>query len=340
MIPAPPHPSALSPVAFLDRTAAVFPQRTAVVAGERRLTWAQLADRARRLAVALQESGAGHGERVAVLGPTSAELLEAHFGIPASGSVLVAIDARLGEDQVAAALAQARVRLLLADAPSARLGTAAAHRAGVRSMLVYGAGAQSYERFLARAGGRPPAPRPADEDELIGMTVVRGPGGRAERSLHTHRGAYLGALAEAHHARLDAGSAYLWALPTFHGNGWCLPWAVTAAAAKHLVLPHADPATVWRLLAEEAATHLGATPAALAALADHPSARELERPVAVTSSPASETVLARMAGLGFGFGFDALGDAGAGPAPAPVWDDPDADGQRPDAGGRERPVAA
>ena len=46
--------------------------------------------------------------------------------------------------------------------------------------------------------------------------------------MYTHRGAYLNALAEVHHARLDSRSVYLWTLPMFHCNGWCFTWAVTA----------------------------------------------------------------------------------------------------------------
>ena len=76
------HLSPLTPVVFLERSAAVWPDAVGVVDGERRLTWAELRERARRLAVALQEAGIEAGERVAFLALNTTELLEAHFGVP------------------------------------------------------------------------------------------------------------------------------------------------------------------------------------------------------------------------------------------------------------------
>ena len=58
--------------------------------------------------------------------------------------------------------------------------------------------------------------------------------------MYTHRGAYMNALGEAHHARLDSRSVYLWTLPMFHCNGWCFTWAVTAVGARHICLPEID----------------------------------------------------------------------------------------------------
>src|SRR5262245_14715303 len=95
------HLSPLTPIAFLERTAQIFPDRLAVVDDGRRLTWAELRDRSRRLAVALQAKGIGHGDRVAVLCPNTAEMLEAHFGVPWSGAVLVAVNTRLMADEIA-----------------------------------------------------------------------------------------------------------------------------------------------------------------------------------------------------------------------------------------------
>src|SRR6266508_4482520 len=109
------HLSRLSPVSFLERSAAAFPARVAVVDGERRLTWAELHERVRRLAVALQEAGIEKGDRVAFLAPNAHELLEAHFGVPAAGAVLVAINTRLTADEVGYILAPSGARVLVGD---------------------------------------------------------------------------------------------------------------------------------------------------------------------------------------------------------------------------------
>ena len=170
MLPPPSRRAALSPVAFLERAASVFPGRTGVVDGERRWTWAQLAERARRLAVALQQAGIGHGDRVAIVAPSSPELLEAHFGVPAAGAVLVAVDGRLAEAEIADMLERSLVRLLVVDAGLEPLGAAAAGRAGVPRVLVCGPGADSYEAFLAGARGDRPAAGPVFEEDVLSVT--------------------------------------------------------------------------------------------------------------------------------------------------------------------------
>src|SRR5207253_892575 len=90
--------------------------------------------------------------------------------------------------------------------------------------------------------------------------------------MYTHRGAYLNALAEAHHAGLDSRSVFLWTLPMFHCNGWCFPWAVTAVGARHVCLRKVDPPLVWRLLADEGVTHLNGAPTVLVMLGADPAA--------------------------------------------------------------------
>src|SRR3972149_132876 len=75
-----------------------------------------------------------------------------------------------------------------------------------------------------------------------------------------HRGAFLQALAMAFHARLGLDSVYLWTLPMFHTNGWCFPWAVTLAGARHRCLRRIDPTEIWGGVRTEGITHLRAAP--------------------------------------------------------------------------------
>jgi fatty-acyl-CoA synthase len=119
--------------------------------------------------------------------------------------------------------------------------------------------------------------------------------------MYTHRGAYLNALGEALHAKLDARSVYLWTLPMFHCNGWCFTWAVTAAAATHVCLRKVDPPLVWRLLEQEGVTHLNGAPTVLVMLCSDDAAHELERPVFVTTAgaPPPPAVIERTEALGF-----------------------------------------
>ena len=290
------HLTRLTPVSFLERSATAFPERLAVLDGERRLTWTELRERVRRLAVALQESGSERGDRVAFLALNTTELLEAHFGVPAAGAVLVAINTRLTSDEIAYILGHSGARVLVVDPSLAHL----VEGAPVERILVCGEGGD-YEAFLDSAGGGEPEERLETEDDTISINYTSGTTGRPKGVMYTYRGAYLNALAEAVHARLDSRSVYLWTLPMFHCNGWCFTWAVTAVGATHVCLRKVDPQLVWRLLEEEGVTHLNGAPTVLVMLTSDPAARPLPRPVLVTTAgaPPPPAVIERTEALGF-----------------------------------------
>src|SRR5215211_1467090 len=290
------HLTRLTPLAFLERSAAAFPERTAVVDGNRRLSWAQLRERVRRLAVALQESGIEKGDRVALLAPNVTELLEAHYGVPASGAVLVAVNTRLNGEEIRYILGHSGSRLIVVDPSLAHL----VESAPIERVLVTGAGGD-YEAFLERAREGEPEDRLESEDDTISINYTSGTTGRPKGVMYTYRGAYLNALAEVIHARLDSRSVYLWTLPMFHCNGWCFTWGVTAVGATHVCLPKVEPAEVWRLIEAEGVTHLNGAPTVLVMLISDPAAHPLERPVLVTTAvaPPPAAVLERTAALGF-----------------------------------------
>src|SRR5437764_1402125 len=106
----------LNPVDFLRRAAYVYPEKLAVVDGERRYSYGELAERSWRLANALRAAGLRKGDRVATLLFNSAPMLEAHFGVPAAGGILVAINSRLASPEVGYILGHSGARFLLLDA--------------------------------------------------------------------------------------------------------------------------------------------------------------------------------------------------------------------------------
>jgi fatty-acyl-CoA synthase len=290
------HLSRLTPLSFLERTAHAFPRRIGVVDGDRRLSWEEVRERVRRLAVALQESGIEKGDRLAFLAPNRTELLEAHYGVPAAGAVLVAINVRLTADEIAYIVRHSGARLVVVDPSLAHLVAGLE----VERLLVTGEGS-AYEAFLASAGDGEPEDRLESEDDTISINYTSGTTGRPKGVMYTHRGAYLNALAEAAHAQLSSRSVYLWTLPMFHCNGWCFTWAVTAVGARHVCLPKVDPPLVWRLIDEEGITHLNGAPTVLVMLAADPAAKALTRPVLVTTAgaPPPPAVIERTEALGF-----------------------------------------
>jgi fatty-acyl-CoA synthase len=294
--------SELNPVDLLHRAAYIYPEKVAVVDGDRRYSYADLSERSWRLANALRSAGLGKGDRVAALLFNSSAMLEAHFGVPAAGGVLVAINHRLSSAEVGYILAHSGAQYLLLDgglealtAPLDLIGVTVIRCGGT------GAGADPYEEFLASASPTRPDSWLQDEEETISVNYTSGTTGRPKGVQYTYRGAYLNALNEVIVAGMSTDSVYLWTLPMFHCNGWCFPWAVTAVAARHVTMRAVDPGRVWELIDGEGVTHYNGAPTVQLMVLNHPRAHRLERPVTamVAAAPPSPTLFARMSELNF-----------------------------------------
>ncbi len=286
----------LTPISFLERAAAVFADRPAVVDGERRHTYAEFWERALRLAGMLSAQGVRPGDRVAVLSPNTHLLLEAHFGVPLAGAVLVALNTRLAPAEIAYILRHSDARAVLVDVEYAAVLNEASEAAQSTSPIVIHS--DQYDELIDQA--RPHRWAVNDERSLLSINYTSGTTGHPKGVMYHHRGAYLQALAMAYHAKLDTASRYLWTLPMFHTNGWCFPWAVTAAGAVHHCLRKVDPELVWHALHHEGITHFCAAPTVLATLAEHPAAAPPEHAVRVFAggAPPWPALLARMTDLG------------------------------------------
>jgi acyl-CoA synthetase (AMP-forming)/AMP-acid ligase II len=288
--------TSLSPLSFLRRAAEVYPNKTAVVHGDRRFTYGELAKRVRHAAGALRAAGVQPGDRVAYLCPNVPALLEAHFAVPLAEAVLVAINIRLSPREIAHILDHSGAKVLVADTEiAAPLAPLRAERRALRAVVnVRETPApdpfegEEYETFLRRGAPLDLTSVPADETALLSINYTSGTTGLPKGVMYTHRGAYLNALGLGLEVKLDADATYLWTLPMFHCNGWCFPWAITAVGGTHLCLRKVEPPVVFEMIERYSVSHLCAAPTVLIGLAHHPRAARLQlaRPLTIATGGA------------------------------------------------------
>jgi fatty-acyl-CoA synthase len=277
--------SVLTPLRFLERSASVWKDRPAVVSGKDSWTYAEHYDRVRRAAAVVRdELGIGEGDRLAVLLPNVAQMLELTYAVPGVGGVLVPLNTRLADAEYDYILEHSGAKVLVADRELV---------ADIRVVSI-----DEYEELL-EAADPIELERPDDERAMISINYTSGTTGKPKGVMTNHRGAYLHALGVIAEARLTPRSSYLWTLPMFHCNGWAYPWAVTAMGAKHVCLPKVEAGPIWRALTKEGVTHLCAAPTVLTTIIDADEAEPLEEPaeVFVGGAPPTPTLLEKGAKL-------------------------------------------
>ncbi|RTL62936.1 MAG: long-chain-fatty-acid--CoA ligase [Pseudonocardiaceae bacterium] len=301
----------LTPLAFLRRSAEVYPDKAAIVYGDRRHTYADFAAETTRVAHALRGSGVGPGDRVAYLLPNVPEMLVAHFAVPLAGAVLVAINTRLSTEEVRYILDHSGSSLLVVDAA---LWPVVAPVAGelrtVQEIVTIvdpaapgdgiGSGT-TYDDLLARGSDEPLPWEVDDEDRSLSINYTSGTTGRPKGVQYTHRGAYLNSFGEVVHSAHTPDSVYLWTLPMFHCNGWCTPWAVTAIGGTHVCLREVRGDAIWKLIGEHGVTHLNGAPTVVTTIMNAAEAVRLDYPLVITTAgaPPSPTTILQMERMGF-----------------------------------------
>ncbi len=308
--PRPANHQPLTPLSFLDRAAAVFPDRLAVIHGDQRFSYRDLMARSRRLASRLAGEGIGKGDVVAALLFNTPPMLEAHYGVPMTGAILNAINTRLDAAGVAFILDHGGAKLVIADAELMPLLEEALALATNRPKVICyadptapGGREDGYEPWLA--GGDPDHAWswPDDEWQSIALNYTSGTTGDPKGVLYHHRGAALLATGNIVHAAQGMHPVYLWTLPMFHCNGWCFPWAVSIVAGTHVCLRAVRPGPIFDAIADHGVTMLCGAPIVMSTILAASPEEKRDFPQRVTfwtaAAPPPETVLAAMAEAGF-----------------------------------------
>ena len=300
----------LNPLSLLDRSAGVYPNKTAVVYGERRYTYAEFNERVRRLAGALKDAGVGKGDRVAFLVPNLPAMLEGHYGPMRLAAILVAINIRLSAREVAHILNHSGSNVLVFDselAPTVRAIAGEVPRVTTFVQVVDTAPkaedipGPDYESFLASAPDGDHREEFDSELDTIAINYTSGTTG-LPKGVECHaRGAYLAAISEALETGMSWRSVYLWTLPMFHCNGWCFTWAVTAVGGTHVCLRRVDPEQVYRGIKEDGVTHMCCAPTILTGLYSSPLADEQDLSgltILTAGAPPAPQVIRTMESMG------------------------------------------
>ena len=265
---------ALTPLSHLRRAAHLFPEREALVYHGFRKTYDEYHARVSRLASALAGLGIEPGDVVATLLPNIPAHCEAHFGVPAAGAVLNAINTRLEADTIAYILDHGEARLVLCDPqflptlmqatelmerPAPGIIEVADDQAGVHGHGHY----MEYEELLATGDPDFEWIMPQDEWESLALNYTSGTTGRPKGVVYHHRGAYLMTMGTVVSWDMRRYPRYLTIVPLFHCNNWNHVWMMPVLGGTTVCCRDITAKAIYDAIADEGVTHFGAAPIVL-----------------------------------------------------------------------------
>ncbi len=305
----------LTPLTFLERAAAVYPERIATIHGPLRRTWAETYSRCRQLASALQRRGLGQSDTVAVMLPNLPEMFEVHFGVPMSGAVLNTLNIRLDAEMIAFMLQHGEAKLLITDrefsgtiAKALKLLPADSRPVVIDVDDPQFAGGEllgekNYEALLAEGDPEFAWEFPADEWQAISLNYTSGTTGNPKGVVYHHRGAYLNAVCNVMSWGMGLHPVYLWTLPMFHCNGWCFPWSIAAAVGTNVALRHVRADAIFDAIRDYKVNHFCGAPIVLNTLINAPAELKtgIDHQVKVMTAGAAPpaAIIAGMEQMGF-----------------------------------------
>ncbi|XP_031404710.1 probable acyl-activating enzyme 1, peroxisomal isoform X2 [Punica granatum] len=313
----------LSPISFLERSAVVYGERLSIVYGDVSYTWRQTRERCVRLASALSQSGVSRGDVVAAIAPNIPAMYELHFGVPMAGAVLCTLNIRYDSTTVSVLLRHSEAKVIFIDSQFLSVVEGAfkilSKQVSKLPLLILVSDPNQpssctknspsiyqeseYESFLALGKLNFEVRRPEDEWEPISLNYTSGTTSSPKGVIYSHRGAYLNSLAAALLNDMRSMPVYLWCVPMFHCNGWCLTWAIAAQGGTNVCLRNVTAKGIFDNICRHRVSHMGGAPTVLNMIinAGEADRSPLSGKVAVMTggAPPPSEVLFRMEALGF-----------------------------------------
>ncbi|WP_353947605.1 long-chain-fatty-acid--CoA ligase [Sporolactobacillus sp. Y61] len=266
---------------FLRRAVKLFPDKTAVVDQDIRLTYRQFEERVNQLSHLLIDLGVKKGDRVAYLAPNTLQMLEGMFGVNQIGAITVPLNTRLIPSAYAYIINHSGAKVLMVDAELAPLIEPVKNKLKQVEYFILlpspdqkdRTGWISYEEKLEKyPADLPPVPEMSEMD-LATILYTSGTTGLPKGVMHSHRSMYFNALNGCIHVRTTDRDVLLHTLPLFHVNGWGTPFVLTAGGGTHVLIRKIDPGRILELVGKEKVTLACMVPAMINMLLHHPNAK-------------------------------------------------------------------
>jgi fatty-acyl-CoA synthase len=304
----------LTPLVFLERSAAVYPDHTAIIHGGARISYETFYARARQLASALAARGIGVGDTVSVMLSNTPSMLEAHYGVPMTGAVLHSINTRLDAPNIAFMLDHAEAKVVICDTEFGEVMKEALSLASVKPLLIdyedtelgepgTRLGDIDYDDFVSEGDAGYAWAMPSDEWNAISLNYTSGTTGNPKGVVYHHRGAAMMCYGNTIATGMGQHPVYLWTLPMFHCNGWCFPWSLSMVAGTHVCLRAVRAKPMYDAIADHKVTNLSGAPFVMSVLlnASDDEKRDFDHRVAFNhaAAPPPAAVLQKMDAAGF-----------------------------------------
>ncbi|KAJ0096658.1 hypothetical protein Patl1_29234 [Pistacia atlantica] len=309
----------LTPITFLERSAKVYRDRKSLVYGSLKFTWSETHKRCVKVASALTRLGISRGDVVATLAPNVPAMYELHFAVPMAGAVLCTLNSRHDSAMMSVLLRHCEAKIIFVDYQLLPIASGALDllvkaqakppilvlisETDMSSHANSTTNGYDYESLLETGDSGFEIRRPDNEWDPISVNYTSGTTSQPKGVVYSHRGAYLNSLATVFLHGMGVMPVYLWTVPMFHCNGWCLPWGVAAQGGTNICLRRVASKSIFESIALHNVTHMGGAPTVLNMIVNSPKSDQRPLPhkveIATGGSPPPPPILSKMEELGF-----------------------------------------